>query len=264
MGSVHLSNGEFVVNKWAKSFSNVMRTDCGQDFLSHMPHSGWTLAHLRAASHGSNAKRNTHPFIVDDWAFIHNGVWHEYRLVKVTMERGRLVKFEGETDSEVAANFMNIVGPKKFTEEVDMGGVFMALNRNGELHVMRTSGDLVSCAKMSSFVIASELPKKKKYRNAADVKLGWYKFNQDGQLVYKRYKPEPFVPTEPSPMEIDEFLDALTDEEYEEYLKFTDETPQGRNEFDETKHIELPRSELERLALEEKYFSPQTLSRTAY
>ena len=96
-GSAYVKDGKFVVDKWAKPFSSVIRR---KPFLSHMPYNdGWTIVHLRAASHGKNLKENTHPFVVGDWAFIHNGIWSEHELVRLAISNQ--VTMEGDTDSEV-------------------------------------------------------------------------------------------------------------------------------------------------------------------
>ena len=80
------------------------------------------------APHGKNLKENTHPFVVGDWFFIHNGIWSEHELVRLAISNQ--VTMEGDTDSEVAAHFWNIIGPKKFAEKVDFSGVFMGLHRS--------------------------------------------------------------------------------------------------------------------------------------
>jgi predicted glutamine amidotransferase len=181
VGSVYVKNNKFVVDKHPTALSKILAKD--HDFLGHMPYNGWTLAHLRLASHGCNANRNTHPFLVGDWAFVHNGVWSDYNLVKLALSK--TVKFEGETDTEVAAHLWNIIGPQKFAEELSWGGVFMGLHRNGQLHVAKTSGDLdVFHRKNKTIVLASELPSyfKRKY----EAERGWFHYNKDG--TYKEHK----------------------------------------------------------------------------
>lgn len=181
-GSAYVKDGEFIVEKWAKPFSKVVRRN---RFLSHMPnHDGWTIVHLRAASHGCNKVENTHPFIVGDWAFIHNGVWSDYELVKLAISNQ--VKIVGETDTEVAANFWNIVGPKTFAKAVKFGGVFMGLHRNGKLWVANTSGDLeIKALSGQRIVLASEF-NRQNYENTVDAMRGWYEFDKNGR--YLRHK----------------------------------------------------------------------------
>src|SRR5579859_2244118 len=124
-GSVYVKDGVFVVNKWALPLAQVV----GRSYplLDHMPYDGWTVCHLRAASHGGNTHDNTHPFVKGDWAVVHNGIWSEYDLVKAALKR--YVKFSGETDSEVAAQLLATVGPKQFGRLIDYGGVFLSLNK---------------------------------------------------------------------------------------------------------------------------------------
>ena len=177
-GSAYMKEGKFVVDRWPKPFSWVIKN---KPFLSHMPYDGWTIAHLRAGSHGDNKKENTHPFIVGNWAFIHNGIWSEYKLVKLVLSKQ--VKFEGDTDSEVAAHLWNIVGPKVFVENIDFGGVFMALKRNGELWVAKTSGDLeIKALKHERILLASEFDREK-YDFTVEALQGWYHFNAEGKYV---------------------------------------------------------------------------------
>jgi len=179
-GSVYLKDGKFVVDKWAKPFSQIVKTK--PNFLSHMPYSdSWTLVHLRAASHGGNSQQNTHPFLVGNWAFIHNGIWSEHNLVRLAISNQ--VTMTGETDSEVAAHFWNIVGPKKFAETVEFGGVFMGLHRNGKLWVAKTSGDLeIKALKHHRIVLASEFDHQV-YEKTVDALKGWYQFSKDGCYV---------------------------------------------------------------------------------
>lgn len=156
-----------------------------KDFLSHMPHKGWTIVHLRAASHGAKSITNTHPFVAGPWAIAHNGVWSEYNIVKLALSP--FVKFEGDTDSEVAAHLFNLAGPKEFTTTIDSGGVWLALNRNGALHVSKTSGLLVGLPWKKMTLIATEL-NPIQYEDAADFDDGWFTFSANGTLKAKEIK----------------------------------------------------------------------------
>jgi len=178
-GSAYVKDGKFVVDKWAKPFSYVIRR---KPFLRHMPYNdGWTIVHLRAASHGGNLKENTHPFIVKNWAFIHNGIWSEHKLVRLAISDQ--VKMEGDTDSEVAAHFWNIIGPKKFAESVDFSGVFMGLHQSGQLWVAKTSGDLeIKALKHNQVLLASEF-NHEKYEGCVEAFHGWYQFDKNGCYV---------------------------------------------------------------------------------
>lgn len=178
-GSAYLKNGEFIVQKWPKPLEWAVKN---RRFLSHMPYNnGWTIVHLRSASHGKNTVDNTHPFVIGPWAFIHNGIWSEYKLVKLALSK--TTKFFGETDSEVAGNFWNIIGPKKFTKVIDYSGVFMGLNKNGHLWVSKTSGELVIKAlSHQQILLASELDSEK-FDGMVDALSGWYHFSPEGKYI---------------------------------------------------------------------------------
>ena len=178
-GSAYLKDGQFVVEKWAKPFSKIIKR---KPFLGHMPYNdGWTIVHLRAASHGGNLIENTHPFLIGDWAFIHNGIWSEYDLVKLALSNQ--ITMEGDTDSEVAGHFWNIIGPKKFSQNVKFGGVFMGLHKNGKLWIANTSGDLeIQALPENKIVLASEFAREK-YPNTVDAFRGWYEFDKTGSYI---------------------------------------------------------------------------------
>lgn len=179
-GSVHIKDGKFVVNKWPQPLSRVVN----KTLLSHMPHDSWTVVHLRAASHGGNFMENTHPFIKNKWAVAHNGIWSEYELVKAALKK--YVTFEGETDSEVAAHLIATLGPKRFGNLVDFGGVFLNLNLNGELWVVKTSGELEMRYTKYGYLLASTLPE---HFKADDLSDGWLRFDPKGELLeQKEYK----------------------------------------------------------------------------
>src|SRR5487761_2509057 len=149
-----------------------------------MPHNGWTIAHLRAASKGDVRKVNTHPFIAGQWALCHNGTFDEYKIGKLALQDR--VKFEGDTDSEVAANLINVAGPKRFAETVDMSGVFLALNIKGDLWAVKTSGDLemLVLTKGERSLMASKFNSLVyDYDKTTEAQIGWYHFDSDGRYI---------------------------------------------------------------------------------
>ena len=185
VGSVYVDDkGQFQIVKYPKSLSHVLRKH--KPFLDHLPHKGWTLIHLRAASHGGHTMENTHPFEVGDWCVAHNGIWHEHALASVLMEKLGGIHMVGQTDSEVAAHFLNIVGPDRFTEELDYAGTFIGLKRDGTLYVMKTSGDLEALERGKQVVLSSEFDFRH-YRNQEHYTLmtGWYQFSPDGKILHK-------------------------------------------------------------------------------
>lgn len=182
-GSCYINaDGKFVIRKWARSLSYCLKRDF--PFLDHMPHKGWTIVHLRAASHGGNCKENTHPFLVGDspndpnWAICHNGIWNDYNIAKLALSKS--VRFIGDTDSEVAAYMINILGPKKFTNEIDFGGVYLCLNKRGDLYALKTSGQLsIFQYKNKKVLLSSELTYKD-YGRHVEAITGWYHFDKHG------------------------------------------------------------------------------------
>ncbi len=182
-GSVFVRDNEFVVDKAPKGLSDALKAK--HPFLAHMPYNGWTVAHLRAASHGCNAKRNTHPFIVDDMAVVHNGIWSDYTVAKLLLPKG--VQLKGETDSEVAAHVINLIGMKKFALNITFGGVFMALHRNGELEVGRTSGDLDVFHRSDKTVLLASDLSMFKYQKKYEADKGWFKYNKNGKYMAHKF-----------------------------------------------------------------------------
>lgn len=178
-GVVYVKDGEFVNQRWPISLAKVMSKQL--PLLDHMPYDGWTIAHLRAGTHGGNTVENTHPFIKNKWAIAHNGVWSEHALVRAALKKH--VKFEGETDSEVAAEVFATVGPKQFSKIVNFGGVFLGLNLNGELWVVKTSGDLEMTKTKYGMLLASTLPLCLRGEEQPD---GWLKFDRFGDLLDQR------------------------------------------------------------------------------
>jgi hypothetical protein len=177
-GSIHVKDGQFVTRRYPYSLTKVVKEQ--KVLLGHMPYPGWTVVHVRAASHGDNKVVNTHPFIKGKWGVVHNGVWSEYSIAKAALHR--LVDFEGDTDTEVAAYVFSAVGPKKFSKLIDYGGVYLGLHQSGDLWAVKTSGDLVMVETKYGQVLASELPDKYDDR---EVEEGWVHLGADGKLIRK-------------------------------------------------------------------------------
>ncbi len=60
------------------------------------------IAHIRAATVGGVAERNTHPFTYGPWSFAHNGTIAGIEHVATPLGLGRFGPPDGETDSELA------------------------------------------------------------------------------------------------------------------------------------------------------------------
>lgn len=192
VGCAHVDaeTGEFVVVKYPLSLSHILLKK--MPFLDHMPHPGWTIAHLRAASHGGNTIENTHPFIVGDMCVCHNGIWSDYSIVRSVIGKAFDIKWEGQTDSEVAAQYLKLVGPEEFLQNVNMGGVYLALKKDGSLLVIKTSGNLEAVerptqknAKKREILIASTFSWQQ-YKTRREAAPGWYHLSAEGKLLKRQ------------------------------------------------------------------------------
>jgi predicted glutamine amidotransferase len=184
-GSVYIKDNEFVVNKWPLSFEEVVEKKL--PLLDHMPYNGWTIAHVRAISHGGKSMRNTHPFILDNWAMAHNGIFSEYAPVKAVLQKALQVDFEGRTDSEVALQLWEHVGKEHFIKSMS-SGVFMFLNKTGQLDVVCCNGgDLMFQKTKWGVVLASELDRKE-YKRTHTVLEGNFKLSKKGLFIHANWE----------------------------------------------------------------------------
>lgn len=180
-GYSFLKEGNFVTFKWALSFTELLKR--GYPLLQHMPHNTWTIIHQRAASCGAIAKENSHPFIIDDkWAICHNGAFREHRIVSLALST--FIDLKGQTDSEIAANLINCISPREFAmnEEIMQAGVYLCLNKNGSLEVIKNSGDLVIHERKDGTILLSSELSYTNYKQS-EANRGWYKFNPDGKFA---------------------------------------------------------------------------------
>lgn len=177
-GYSFINKGQIVTYKYALSFTELSKR--GYPLLEHMPNDSWTIIHLRAASCGAVAKVNSHPFEIDDkWAICHNGAFREHGIVSLALSK--FINLSGQTDSEVAANLINCITPREFAmnDEIVQAGVYLCLNKNGSLEVIKNSGELCfSENKNGTWIVSSELS----HINYTQIEAnrGWYKFNSDG------------------------------------------------------------------------------------
>lgn len=213
-GYSYVQNGKIIVKKWKKSFEHVLHKK-GKDILNHLPHSGYTIIHMRLCSCGTVSKQSSHPFKVGNMVACHNGTWGDYELVKLAL--GKEIQYESDTDSEIGINLINKIGIKKFTNSVDYAGVFLVLNKSGYLWVSKTSGNLVlNELDSGQYLIASELPDR--YDNQVEADEGWYCFNSQGKLVTNKIKPSKINIIESTNVVIDNDYDDVSFNE-DEFLR---------------------------------------------
>lgn len=186
-GYAYVKNGKFHLYKSVRTASQLAKVPT---FLDHLPYKGYTIAHIRAKTHGSISRENTHPFVAGNNCVSHNGVWSDHRLVRLALSK--TCRFHGETDSETAAHLINVIGVKRFTDEIDFAGVFFILKRNGELFAIKTSGDLaIHKTKNKTYLLASEL-EFPKYKSVEAIN-GYYHFDKEGKFLNDYRKPSNFV-----------------------------------------------------------------------
>lgn len=181
VGTVHVNGGRFKVVKYNGCLTDAVKKKI--PLFSHMPYAGWTVAHVRAATHGDNTMENTHPFIKKDYAVVHNGVWRESYEVRMVL--GDSVKFRGETDSEVAAFLLRRMKPAKFFSYMNpYGGVFLALHRNGALWAINCGGQLEIQRQKHGVLVASTIPTTKVFQ----LDKGFAVFSKNGTPVLIKKK----------------------------------------------------------------------------
>lgn len=182
-----VKNGEFFLRKTHHSLSKVLKKKKHKDFFHGcFDHDGWVLFHLRAASVGAVEVKNAHPFVINNNILgVHNGTFKEAELVRSAF--GKEIQLHSDTDSEVALQLLNKVGPKKFSNLVDFAGVFLVLEKNGGLWAIKTSssGDLKmglldeKKGEESPIFLSSELPFSTNFSNE-EVEEGWVYFDSKG------------------------------------------------------------------------------------
>ncbi|GAB4330843.1 MAG: class II glutamine amidotransferase [Calditrichia bacterium] len=74
------------------------------EYLARQINSTFMLAHVRRRSQGPVSLENTHPFLIDEWAFMHNGnIPNLERIKKILSEKlpySEALPCKGTTDSE--------------------------------------------------------------------------------------------------------------------------------------------------------------------
>lgn len=172
-GYAYVDGDKFMQYRTTKSFKDILKDD-KKTFLDHMPHKGWTIFHVRQATHGAVAIKNTHPFIRGSSAVVHNGIWSPGDAVRFALSE---TTWEGETDSEVAAYLIDKYGANKFYKAPASSGVYLQLHVSGKMTALKCSGELQSSKAGESFVFASQLPFKMK---TFSVPEGWIRLNELG------------------------------------------------------------------------------------
>ena len=194
------NDGTAAITKYPEAVSEVIKKKL--PLFDHMPHDGWTVAHTRFGTHGENTYENTHPFLIGDYIFAHNGVFNEALYCRIALNG--LVQFKGDTDSEVAGWLLNKYGPERFTKLITTGGVYFGLHKSGELHIVKSNCtsdlELAACddddnaaAPEGQVVIASEIDWEYQARKR-ECNTGLFKFDKSGFIISSAGTSEPWKP----------------------------------------------------------------------
>lgn len=175
VGSAYVKDSQFILKKYVCSFKEAIHKN--MDLFDHMPYPGWTIAHVRLATEGDVALKNTHPLEIVDTVMCHNGCWGPSEALRDAVAPYVL---KGETDSEVAGLFIERMGPTKFYNWKCSSGVYLQLNRKGELTVIKATGDLVTARYKGSFIMASELDP---VYEALELCPGYVRFDSAGVCI---------------------------------------------------------------------------------
>lgn len=191
VGEAYAKDGEFKINKYPYSYQQAVGK--GDTLFKHMPYKGWTLAHVRFATHGGNEYKNTHPIVKGNIAVVHNGVFSQANIIRAAMADS--VKWTGDTDTEVAAYMLHKHGPEGFYTIMDKyahsPGVFLALHRDGSLVAVKCGGDLeLFRASNETFILASTFPLGDMYRKSREASNGILKFDPEGHALNFKFDKE--------------------------------------------------------------------------
>lgn len=183
--------GEFCIKKTQLSFPQVLKKKSYKKFID-WPDTGWKIIHLRKGSIGGNGSyRNAHPFFINyednEYVSCHNGTHREYELIKAALPNK---KYNSDTDSEIILTLLAKIGPKKFNKISNDNGVYLTINKNGELTAIKNTfqGDLKIAAldEKRDFLI-SELSHDSGYKNE-ELDSGFYIFNKEGEMIKSHRK----------------------------------------------------------------------------
>ena len=100
-GLVTINNNEFQYNKNIGKISKLEKSIKNDKFNGNL-----VIAHTRWATHGKPSIKNSHPFIKDNCALVHNGIIENYiELMKHYSINKKNIK--SDTDTEIIAEIFN-------------------------------------------------------------------------------------------------------------------------------------------------------------
>ena len=154
-------NNDIVINKEKGRISNL------EDNINYEDAS-IGIGHTRWATHGESNKVNSHPHRSGKMTIVHNGIIENYlELKKVLEDVG--YKFESETDTEVAAAYLDFLysnsndmyeSIKKFKERAKGAYAIGIINddEKDSLYAIKKNSPLIIGVKEDEKLIASDVP----------------------------------------------------------------------------------------------------------
>lgn len=190
-GFGYLHNDKFLVKKTHLSLTEVLTKKSKWDFFGDcFKHNSHVIFHLRKSSCGPITTNSAHPFIINN-QFIgcHNGSYKSHEIIRAAM--GKEIKYSSGIDSEVMLNLLGKIGPSKFNKICDDNGVYLIINRKGELCAIKNTfqGDLkiVKMKESKLDFLISEMPTMSDLPEE-ELDAGYYIFDKEGKLIKKKVK----------------------------------------------------------------------------
>ena len=162
------------------------------------------IGHTRWATHGKPSKKNSHPFIKNDCALVHNGIIENYEsLIKQYKINKKLLK--SETDSEVIVEIFNQLykknrNPCKILKQIskDIKGTYafvLIINDSNKIYGIKKGSPLIIGLSESEISLSSDilgLPKSCRNiiyledNNIIEISLNKYKILNNNKIQHKK------------------------------------------------------------------------------
>ena len=131
------------------------------------------IGHTRWATHGAPSDINAHPHFTERLSLVHNGIIENYKDIKKDLI-AKGYKFLSETDTEVAANLINLLydgnpltAIKKAVNIIEGSYAFAIIFKDdiNKVYAVRKSAPLIAALGHNENFLASDIPAILKYTN---------------------------------------------------------------------------------------------------
>ena len=232
-------------------------TNLKRKFDKQKNKSSIVIGHTRWATHGKPSKKNSHPFIKNDCALVHNGIIENYEsLIKQYKINKKLLK--SETDTEVIVEIFNQLykknkNPSKILKQIskDIKGTYafvLIINDSNKIYGIKKGSPLIVGLSESEISLSSDilgLPKSTRnviYLEDNDIiEIGFnkYKILNNNQIQHKEL--HKYVGSEKN-INKGKFKHYMLKEIFDQPLSIKDSLINFTN-F-ENKQINLPKTEI--------------------